>query len=286
MKRAWSHFALVLVGLVVVSSTTGAIARAQAPNQAPAQGQAGLRVAHMAPGAPPQVDVYVDGQRVAGPVAYQAASGLQNVAPGSHEVKVTAAGQTDPAALTVRQDMAANKTYTVVVTGGPGDLQPVMLEDDLTPAPDGRGRLRFVNAIPNTRVNVVTDSGDTLFQNVDYRATTDFREVPAGNYTLRVRDANTNTELTTISNVSVPSRGSAAAFATGTAQFGGAPVQQQPPTPQPAPSAGPRTGTGGGLATDEAAMPVLLGGLATAVALVVLSTGAIRQSARRRQERE
>ena len=274
MTRARWRIAALAGGAAVLLALAGGVAGAQAP----AQGQAGLRVAHMAPGAPPQVDVFVDGQRVAGPVPYQQVSQLQNVAPGSHEVKVTAAGQTDPAVLTARITMEANKTYSVVATGGPGDVQPVQLEDDLTPAPDGRGRLRFVNAVPNTRVNVVSNTGETLFQNVDYRATTDFREVPAGTYTLSVRDAATGAELTTVPNVQVPSRGSAAAFATGSAQFGGAPAAQ-------APAAMPRTGTGGPLQADSAVGAMTVAAALAAVVSLLLAGAPLRAGARRRHDR-
>ena len=273
MSRTSMRYAALLLGVAVALSVAPGRVRAQSPGQAPAQGQAGLRVAHMSPGAPPQVDVFVDGQRAAGPVAYQSVSNLQNVPPGSHEIKVTAAGQNDPAVLTTRRDMQANRTYTIVVTGGPGDIQPVALEDDLTPAPDGRGRLRFVNAVPNTRVNVIADNGETWFQSVDYRNVTDFRDVPAGTYTLRVRDANTNLDLTTIPNVAVPSRGSAAAFATGAAQFGGAPVQQAPP-------AMARAGAGGLSEPTDLPTSALLGGLAV-VAVLVVSAAAIRAASRR-----
>ena len=273
MQRAFWRVAALACGLVVLTGVAAGMAQAQAPTQ----GQAGLRVANMAPGAPAQVDVHVDGQRVMGPVAYQTVSTLQNVPPGAHEIRITPAGQSDPTVLSTRQDMAANRTYTVVVTGGPGDLRPVVVEDDLTPAPDGRGRLRFVNAVPNTRVNVVTDAGETLFPNVDYRAITDFREVPAGTYTLRVRDANTNTELTTVPNVVVPSRGSAAAFATGTAQFGGAPVQQ-------APAGMGRTGTGGLVLADaQLSMPAALGVLAATVVLLAGAGAGLGTAVRRRQ---
>lgn len=264
---AWRFGAIVGAVALLMTAPVGRLNA-----QAPQSGQAGLRVAHMAPGAPQQVDVWVDGQRVAGPVTYQQVSTLQNLPPGEHEVKVTAAGQAqaDPAGVTERRNMEANKTYTIVVTGGPNDLRSVVLEDDLTPAPEGRGRLRFVNAVPNTRVNVTSQTGERLWENVDYRQTTDFKEVAAGNYTLQVTDVNTGTQLTTVQNVAVPSRGSAAAFATGSAQFGGAPVQQAPA------EAMPRTGVGGPTAESAPSTVILAAGLALVLLAFAGSAVAIR----------
>ena len=93
-----------------------------------------------------------------------------------------------------------------------------------------------------------------------------------------MRDTNTNTELTTVQNVVVPSRGSAAAFATGSAQFGGAPVAQ-------APAAMPRTGTGGLLQADTAFNVTAAAAALLAAASLLLAGAPLRAAARRRHDR-
>jgi len=205
----------------------------------------------MAPGAPGPVDVFVDGQKVFSNITLQTVSELQSLAPGQKQVKVTVAGQTDPAVTQADVTVVADQTAETIITGAPGDVRLQVAMDDLRQSPEGRGLLRFVNTVPNVgRVDVFDQNGGQLFDNVDFRQVTDFRDVPAGTYTLSVRLDNTNNTILTIPNVTVPSRGTASAFTTG--QAAGVPVQQQPGAPPAAqqPGALPVTGTGGLLTTD------------------------------------
>ena len=248
------------------------LAQAQQPSGRPQQGQAGLRIAHMAPGAPGPVDVFVDGQKVLSNVAYQQTSDLQSVAPGQRQIKVTAAGQTDPAVVQTNVNLEADKTTTIVAYGKQGEVKGLTTVDDLSATPEGSGRLNFVHTIPDVgRVDVYDQNNQRLFENVDYGTATDFKQAPAGAYQLKINPQGSTSTILTIANVNVPSRGSASAFSTGRGDIAGVPVQQQPGAPQPQ-----LPQTGAGVSAPAANTTSLMALALLAVAVTVTGAGVVR----------
>jgi len=152
--------------------------------------QANVRVAHFSPDAP-DVDVYVDGDRVLSEVPFRTVSDYLAVPVGTRTVTVTAAGDPDTVAFEGDVDLAA-ADYTVAAVGelasADSRFRPLVLEDDNSDVGNDTARVRMVHASPDAPAVDVTlqSSGDALYDGVPF-GESGYVEVPAGTYTLQVR---------------------------------------------------------------------------------------------------
>jgi hypothetical protein len=149
-----------------------------------------VRVAHFSPDAP-NVDVYVDGDRVLSDVPFRATSDYLEVPAGTRTVRITAAG--DPDTIAFEGDVEVGEgDYTVAAMGElaseDSQFRPLVLEDDNSDVGDDTARVRLVHASPDAPAVDVTvaSSGDALFDGVAF-GDSGYVEVSAGTYTLQVR---------------------------------------------------------------------------------------------------
>ena len=188
--------ALAGAALLVGSLGSGLVA----PTVAQAQGtDARVRVAHFSSDAPP-VDVYVDGKPKLRNVPFQAMSDYLTLAAGAHTFDVRAAGAASTAApaVTVTQDFAAGKTYTVAAIGPLATIQGKAFEDNLAVPGAGKARIRVIHSTPSApSVDVAVKGGAILFPKLAYGTASDYAEVPAGSYEIEVRDAGKTAALLT-----------------------------------------------------------------------------------------
>ncbi|WP_256392590.1 DUF4397 domain-containing protein [Natronoarchaeum rubrum] len=160
------------------------------------EAMANLRVAHLSPDAP-NVDVYVGGDPVLEDVPYRAVSEYLELAPGTYEVMITAAGDQDTVVFDDELEVPEGN-FTVAALGELAEenqpFAPVVLEDDLSD-PGEMARVRLVHASPDAPAVDVTvaESGDALFEDVAFGEAA-AAEVPAGSYTLEVRPATENND--------------------------------------------------------------------------------------------
>jgi len=144
---------------------------------------AAVRVAHFSPDAP-NVDVYVDDNRVLADVAYGDVTPYLEIEPGTYAVTITAAG--DPETVAFEGDVTFGAAfYTVAAIGelGPETFQPAVLVDA------GSALARLVHAAPDAPAVDVYADDTLLFEDVSFTDSTDYVPVPAGQYTLSVRPA-------------------------------------------------------------------------------------------------
>lgn len=188
--------ALAGAALLVGSLGAGLVA----PSVAQAQGtDARVRVAHFSSDAPP-VDVYVDGKPKLRNVPFQAMSDYLTLAAGAHTFDVRAAGAAATAApaVTVTQDFAAGKTYTVAAIGPLASIQGKAFEDNLGVPGAGKARIRVIHSTPSApSVDVAVKGGAILFPKLAFGTASDYAEVPAGSYEIEVRDAGKTAALLT-----------------------------------------------------------------------------------------
>ncbi|WP_343772048.1 DUF4397 domain-containing protein [Natronoarchaeum mannanilyticum] len=194
----------------------------------PEMGQ--LRAAHMSPDAP-NVDVYVDGDAVLEDVPYRAVSDYLELATGSHDVMITAAGDQDTVVFDETIELS-DGAYSAVALGELAEenqsFAVELYEDDLSD-PGEMARVRLVHTSPDAPAVDVTlhGSGDALYEDVAF-AEAATAEVPAGSYTLEVRPATENNdgEVAATFDVEVMSGGVYTAFATGYLMPGDAPADE------------------------------------------------------------
>lgn len=193
--RQWMK--LALLGLFA-SALTGCGGDGDGPDfgtSSPPEQQTQLRILHGAADAPP-VDVLVDGEEVLSDVAYRDGSGYLPVEPGIRDIRINPAG-TQSAVIQDSPNLADNTAYSLLALGSAEDqtLETLLLEDD-TSAPDtGNVRVRVVHGSPDapavdvfiTEPNLALADATPTFTNVTFREASQFVEVAAGTYQIRVR---------------------------------------------------------------------------------------------------
>ena len=162
-------------------------------------GTAQVRVVHASPDAP-GVDVLVDNSVVLNGVTYKQASSYLDVPAGSRNIKVQAAGG---GAVVINADaaVARGNAYTVIATGLLANIEPLVLADDLTAPAAGNIKVRLVHGAPgvgNVDIYVTAPGADLAgatptLTSVPFQGASDYLEVPAGDYRVRVTAAGTKT---------------------------------------------------------------------------------------------
>jgi trimeric autotransporter adhesin len=166
-------------------------------------GNARVRVVHASADAP-AVDVQVDDKPVADltNVAFGVASGYLTLPAKSINVKVFATGTTTGAVINAPLVLADKVDYTVLAVGKVANIAPLVLTDNNTLPATGKIKLRVVHAaagVPNVNVYVTAPgaalpaAADATLKNVPFKAASDYLEVNAGDYQVRVTPADSQT---------------------------------------------------------------------------------------------
>jgi Domain of unknown function (DUF4397) len=161
------------------------------------EGDARVRVVHASPDAP-DVDVLLDDAEVLSDVPYLATSDYLETTDGEHNLKVNAAGTTTTV-IDADVTLTDGADYTVIASGLVAQIEPIVLEDDNTAPASGSVRVRAIHGAPSApSVDVyVTAPGADLatatptLTGVDFGEFSDYLEVPAGDYQVRVTPAGT-----------------------------------------------------------------------------------------------
>lgn len=162
-------------------------------------GTATVRVVHASPNAP-AVDILVDGGVAFTEVPYLAFSPRVALPAGERNFKVNAAG-TDITVIDVSPTLEAGADYTVIAMGFLADIEPLLLEDDLSLSVPGRAKLRLVHGAPSApAVDIyLSRPGQPLrllqpvATAVPFKAATGFLELTPGAYRVRITVAGTDT---------------------------------------------------------------------------------------------
>lgn len=177
-----------------------------------------IRVAHLSPDAP-NVDVWVDGNRVLTNVPFKAISDYLTVPAGSYRIQVSPAGASTPIVIDANVTFDGNKAYTVAATGllGSNDLKPIVLVDDRSPDP-AKAKIRFVHTSPDApAVDIAVKNGPVLFSNIKFREAGNYLAVNPASYDLEVRLAGTTTVALNVAAVQVNAARNYVVFAVGLA---------------------------------------------------------------------
>ena len=222
------RYVLVAVVLAAVLGGGALIVGAQdAPQDGPAtqenetdrQSTTYLRVVHASPDAP-AVDVYVDNESVLTDVPFGEVSDYQTLAGGTRNVTITAAGDREAVVFdgTVTLDPRSVNTLAATgqVDGEESTFLPVLYRDDaLEPGAD-EAALSVVHLSPDApAVDVTTEDGTVLAENVTFRNASDYATVPAGDYTVEIREATPDADGEVLLSQSVSLEGGAAYSAMG-----------------------------------------------------------------------
>jgi Domain of unknown function (DUF4397) len=161
-------------------------------------GQAGdacLNVIHASPDAP-AVDIYVDGTKALGDLAFGASSGWVALPAGEHQVHVTAAGaEIGTSVIDADVTLEEGAAYEVAAIGLLAEIEPQVLQVNLSEIGDedeSMARVRVVHASPDApAVDVAVKGGDVLVEDLAFPEASDYLSVPATSYDLEVRPTGT-----------------------------------------------------------------------------------------------
>jgi hypothetical protein len=157
-----------------------------------AEGDACISVVHASPDAP-NVDIYLNGERVLGNLGFGWWSNWVAVPAGEHQVQVTAAGAAlDTAVIDAMVTVEAGMGYQIAATGFLADITPQIYPVDFSALEDGNARVNVVHTVPDApAVDVAVTGGDVLVSELSFPESSDYLDVPAGAYDLEVRVAGT-----------------------------------------------------------------------------------------------
>ncbi|WP_336359627.1 DUF4397 domain-containing protein [Haladaptatus sp. ZSTT2] len=180
----------VLKSLALVGTTASIGSAAFAGTAAADRKQWALvRVVHASPDAP-NVDVYVNDQRVLANVPFKAVSDYLPLPVGTYTVTITAAGDESTVAFSGAVTVERN-AYTIAAIGEltEGTFRPLILTDTLRRVRGKNARVRVVHASPDAPAVDVTvaDGALTLFDGPAFGGVTEYIEAPAGGYDVQVR---------------------------------------------------------------------------------------------------
>lgn len=165
----------------------------------PMPASANVRVVHASPDAP-NVDVLVDGAIVLTNVPYEAASAYLAVPAGTRNLQVRATGTTTTV-INADVPLTAGTYYTVMATGPVASIQPLVLTDDLANPAAGNVKVQLVHAAPSAPtvdIYVTAPGADISMMSptltaVPFRGYSNYLEVPAGTYQVRITPTGTKT---------------------------------------------------------------------------------------------
>ncbi len=179
MKRTTRGLVGALLSLSLLGGLAGSAAAADA---------AWVRVVHASPDAP-NVDVWVDGDRVLTDVPFTAVSDYLELPAGTYNVQVTATGDT-AAVIEADLSLEAGMSYTVAATGMLAEIAPVVLVDDTSTLAD-QAKLRIFHASPSApaSVDIAVAGGPILVEGLAYPEATEYLAVDAGDYEVEIRAA-------------------------------------------------------------------------------------------------
>ena len=174
-----------IAALVVAGAALMALA---AP--AGAANNAMVRVLHGSPDAP-AVDVYVDGEKVGGPLAGLEFGDLSKyvaLPAGTYDLKVCAAADETVCPIEANDvSVDAGTRYTIAATNELASIEAQILVDDPTPAA-GEAQVRVVHFSADTpAIDVLTQDGATaVVDGLAYPDATGYLDLDPGEYDLKV----------------------------------------------------------------------------------------------------
>jgi hypothetical protein len=215
-------------GTDAANQTDGTNATAQPTNQTDdtnvttrSQSSAFVSVLHASPDAP-AVDVYVDDELVLEDVSFGDASDYLEVESGDRLIRITAADDPGTIVFEATVTLAPRSVNTFAASGllqGSGaPFGVVALEDDAFAPGENRTAVRVAHLSPDAPAVDVTvaETGGLLADDIDFRNTTDYVNVPAGEYTLEIRNATPTDDGQVLAFVNVSLEGDTAVTAVAT----------------------------------------------------------------------
>ncbi|MCA1054542.1 DUF4397 domain-containing protein [Rossellomorea aquimaris] len=159
-----------------------------------------VRVLHAVPDAP-NVDVYINANRVLRDVAFKDISDYLTLPAGKYHIDIYPAGTGVSTLISKKVKIEPGKVYTLAAAGTSNKLQLLPYLDD--PAvPPGETKLKFIHLSPDApSVDIGVKGGDTVFADISYKEASDYLTLTPMTVNLEARKAGTKDKVLDIPNV-------------------------------------------------------------------------------------
>lgn len=159
-----------------------------------------VRVLHAVPDAP-NVDVYVNGNRVLRDVAFKDVSDYLTLPAGKYHIDVYPAGTSVTTVISKKVKIDPGKIYTLAAVGTLNKLQLLPFIDDPT-VPGGETKVKFIHLSPDApSVDIAVKGGDVIFPNVSFKQATDYLGLTPMTVNLEARVAGSKNTVLSVPNV-------------------------------------------------------------------------------------
>lgn len=162
-----------------------------------------IQVTHASPDAP-GVDLLVDNAVVnSAPLTFPNSTDYLTLDAGTRNIKVNVSG-TATTVIEANLTLLANQNYSVFAVNSVSMIEPLVVQDDLTPPAAGKAHVRFLHLSPDApTVDITLTDGTTVFDDVSFKQITDFLPLDAGTYNLQVRTSDGSTVVLDLSGISL-----------------------------------------------------------------------------------
>jgi hypothetical protein len=161
-----------------------------------------IKLIHASPDAP-NIDIYIDGKKVASSVGY-AKIVTQRLTAGEKQVEIYPAGKKEQPLLTKIITLQGGNEYTAVVAGRVREGVDLVFTQNTTEIPQGKAKIRVLYASPDApSIAVAEKNGPLLFERVLFKEVSDYREIAPKTYNFEVRLAGTESSILDIPDVKV-----------------------------------------------------------------------------------
>lgn len=197
VRKYLSMFFMVVFGVTVFAACSD-----DENTVAPVQETALVKVIHASPDAP-GVDLLVDNMVAGTNLTFPNNTGYLSVNSGTRNVKVNVTG-TSTTVIEANLPIMTNKNYSVFAVNAVANLEPIVLEDDLSTPASGKAHVRFIHLSPDApAVDITLTDGTVVFGDYIFKEASAFTPLDAGTYNLQVRLAGTSSVVLDLPNISL-----------------------------------------------------------------------------------
>jgi len=161
-----------------------------------------IRLLHASPKAPP-VDIYSDEDNImADELSYGEFTPYLPLMPGPHTINVYLANNSDQAIISKEVLIPEKYIATFAVIGEAPNVELYAIEDPREPLKSDESKLRFVNLSPDSMpLDIVSDEGTTLFNNVNYKGISSYRSLVPKTYSVELKPSGSDQTILYVPNI-------------------------------------------------------------------------------------
>lgn len=162
-----------------------------------------IRFLHASPGAPEEVDVYVNGQRYINNLAYREFTEYLDIPPGSHQITIYRAGE--------RRNPMARQTFNVeqqtiqtIAVIGRQNIGLFRIPEPRIGKSRDFAYVRFAQLSPNIpQVDLRLQDGKTIAQGIGYRGISNYTPIQPGRHVFNLYESGTNRRILYVPNINL-----------------------------------------------------------------------------------